>query len=178
MVANWYGVAKALHLVGVVSWMAGIFYLVRIMVYHAMALQRVAAERAILAPQLAEMQWKAYRIIIKPAVVITWLFGAVMLWIQPAWLMQVWMQVKLALLVLFSWYTYYCQSHIRRLEAGDTRFTHVYYRALNEVPTLIMVAVIFLAVFKSGINWWILSIGIVLFSALIFSAVRKINKKG
>ena len=82
----WYSACKSLHIIGAVSWMAGMFYLVRIMVYHAMALQRPEPERGILARQYSVMEWKAYNIILKPAVIITWSFGTVMLCIQPAWL--------------------------------------------------------------------------------------------
>ncbi|MCB0530071.1 MAG: CopD family protein, partial [Saprospiraceae bacterium] len=66
-----YGIAKAMHLIGMVSWMAGMFYLVRIMVYHTMALEQPEPERTVLSRQFGIMQWKAYNIILKPAVIIT-----------------------------------------------------------------------------------------------------------
>jgi protoporphyrinogen IX oxidase len=176
-IADWYSIAKALHLIGMVSWMAGVFYLVRIMVNHAMALEQPEPVRGVLAPQFSQMSWKAYRIIIRPAVVITWSFGVMMLCIQTAWLRQGWMHVKLLLLVLFSVYTHACQHHIRLLEHGSTRYNHVYYRALNEVPTLFLVSIVFLAVFKDRINWIYLAVGVGLFAGLIFNAVRRLNSK-
>ena len=93
--ANWYSVAKALHLVGMVSWMAGMFYLVRIMVNHAMAFDRPEPERSILATQFTVMEWKSYNVILKPAVIITWSFGVIMLCINPFWLSQGWLNLKL-----------------------------------------------------------------------------------
>ncbi len=175
--ASLYSIAKALHLIGMVSWMAGMFYIVRIMVYHAMAFDRPEPERDILARQYNEMEWKSYNIIIIPAVVITWSFGVLMLFVQPAWLYQGWMHVKLALLVLLTGYTYYLKSHIRQLEKAESGFTHIHYRALNEVPTIFLVAIVFLAVFKVGINFPILLGGLAAFTGLIFYGIKKANSK-
>ncbi|MBK7938708.1 MAG: CopD family protein [Lewinellaceae bacterium] len=172
-----YSIAKALHLIGMVSWMAGMFYLVRIMVYHAMALEKVEPERGILARQYTSMEWKAYNIILKPAVVITWSFGVLMLCIQPAWLQQAWMQVKLFFLLALTAYTHYLKGHINRLEGGKSSFTHLHYRALNEVPTVFLVAIVFLAVYKSGINGLYLFAGMALFTGLIVFGIKKANSK-
>ncbi len=172
-----YLVSKSLHLIGMVSWMAGVFYLVRIMVNHAEALALKGPERAILTAQYAKMEWKAYRIIIVPAVVLTWSFGSTMLSLQPIWLSQGWMHAKLFFLVLFTGYTHYCKAHIKMLEAETTPFTHGHYRAMNEIPTLILVAVVFLAVFKSTINWIYLGVGLAVFSGLIGYAISKVIKR-
>jgi putative membrane protein len=110
-------------------------------------------------------------------VVITWSFGVMMLCLQPIWLEQPWLHAKLGFLVLLTGYTHYCKGHIRRLEAGTSTFTHLHYRALNEVPTILMVGIIFLAVYKSSIHWASLVVGIGLFTALIFYAVKKANRK-
>ncbi len=176
-VANWYSVSKALHLIGMVSWMAGLFYLVRIMVYHAESFERPAPARHILAAQYSLMEWKVYRVILRPAVVITWTFGVLMLVLQPVWLQQGWIYGKLAFVLLLTGYTYYSQVHIRRLELHTSTFTHVNYRAMNEVPTIILVAVVFLAVFRTRINWAYLLVGVGAFAALIFFAVRRVADK-
>lgn len=176
-IANWYSVAKALHLIGMVSWMAGLFYLVRLMVYHAEARGLPSPQSEILTRQYILMEWKVYKIIIRPAVVITWAFGSLMLVIQPVWLQQTWMYGKLAFVFLLTGYTLYCQTHIRRLESGTPGFTHVHYRVMNEVPTIILVSAVFLAVFRDRINWWYLLGGIAAFSGLIFSAVRRVARK-
>jgi len=172
----WYSAFKSLHLIGVVSWMAGMFYLVRIMVNHAMAFEQQEPERSILARQFSVMEWKAYNIILKPAVVMSWSFGTAMLCIQPLWLQQGWMQVKLLFLVLLTGYTHYCKSHIRQLEAGPSHFTHLHYRALNEVPTIFLAGIVFLAVFKDGINYWALYGGLTAFIGLISWGIHKANR--
>ena len=175
--ATWYSIAKSLHLIGMVSWMAGMFYLVRIMVYHAMALEKAEPERSILARQYTEMEWKSYKIILRPAVFITWTFGVLMLVIQPAWLRDSWMQLKFTLLVLLTWYTFDLNRHIYRLERRTSKFTHLHYRALNEVPTIFLVAIVFLAVFKDRINYFALFSGLAVFTGLIAWGIRKANTK-
>jgi protoporphyrinogen IX oxidase len=164
-----------MHLIGVVSWMAGMFYLVRIMVYHAEAWQKPEAERSILLPQFNSMEWKAYRIILRPAIVITWSFGVLMLCIQPAWLQEAWMHLKLTFLLLLTAYSHYLQSHIRRLEAGRG-WDHLRYRALNEVPTIFLVGIVFLAVFKNRIHYPTLLGGIAVFTALIAWGIHRANR--
>jgi putative membrane protein len=172
-----YAAAKALHLIGMVSWMSGAFYLVRIMVNHAEAAAKSEPERTILARQFTVMEWKVYRVIIKPAAIITWLFGTIMLAIQPGWLQQGWLHVKLLFVVGFTAYTLLNRKWIVALENGTSTFTHAHFRALNEVPTIILVAAVFLAVYKTGINWLFLTAGLLLFGGLIFSAVRRVARR-
>ena len=174
---SWYSIAKAMHLIGMVSWMAGMFYIVRIMVYHAMAHEQTEPERSILTRQYNLMEWKSYNIILKPAVIITWSFGVLMLCIQPAWLQQGWMHLKLGLLLLLTVYTHSLKNHIRQLENGTSRFTHLHYRALNEVPTVFLVAIVFLAGLKSGVNYLFLFAGLAIFTGLIAFGIKKANSK-
>ncbi len=156
------------------------FYLVRIMVNHAMAFDQSEPARNILTQQYTSMEWKAYRIILQPAVVITWSFGVTMLFLQPIWITEGWMQVKLTFLVFLTGYTHYLQSHIRQLAAETSKFTHIHYRALNEVPTIFLVAIVFLAVFKDRISFTALGIGLAIFTGLIgwgiWRALQRIKK--
>ena len=101
-------------------------------------------ERKILQGQFGPMLWKAYRVIIQPAVVITWSFGCMMLFIQTIWLQEAWFMVKFALLLMLTGYTWYCKQHIIRLEKNFSPFSHIHYRMLNEAPTILMVGIIFL----------------------------------
>ena len=176
-ITSLYQIAKSLHLIGMVSWMAGVFYLVRIMVNHAEALKIEGPTQDILAPQYSKMEWKAYKIIAVPALVITWSSGTTMLCLQPALMTQGWMQVKLLLLIIFTVYTHYCQTHIKLLAAKKVPSSPVYYRVMNEIPTIILVLIVFLGVFRQTINWAYLGIGIAGFSGLIFYAVKKVAKR-
>ena len=175
--SDWYAVSKALHLIGMVSWMAGLFYLVRLFVYHAEARALPQPEQGILKRQYALMEGRVYRIILRPAVVITWVFGSLMLAIQPVWLEQPWLWVKLTFVLTLTGYTYYCQVHVRRLGEDTSAFSHAHYRVMNEVPTIILVAAVFLAGFKSRINWFYLIGGVGVFTALILMAIRKVARK-
>ncbi|MEZ4917644.1 MAG: CopD family protein [Saprospiraceae bacterium] len=174
--ADWYSVSKAMHLIGMVSWMAGLFYLVRLMVNHAEAFDLEEPTRGVLIRQYELMEGRVYKVIIVAAVVITWLFGVLMLSIQPAWLAQGWMQVKLLLLLALTGYTYFCKKEIGKLTQGPAG-SSIYYRALNEFPTIILAGAVFLAVFKTRINWLIFTVCILGFIFLIASAIRKVNKK-
>lgn len=173
---DWYYLAKAIHLIGMVSWMAGLFYLVRLMVYHAEAFGRPDSERLVLTRQYVLMEGKVYRVILQPALVITWVFGVLMLILQPHWLQQAWMLVKLSAVVLLTAYTAYCRGHIRRLECESGYFSHVHYRILNEVPTIVLLVVVLLAVFRTRTNWLALGLAVGVFSGLILFAIRKVAR--
>lgn len=174
---TWYSISKAMHLIGMVSWMAGLFYLVRIMVYHAEAFAKAEPERSILSRQYQMMERKVYKVILQPAVVLTWTFGTTMLFLQPIWWQESWIYVKLFFLLLLTVYTYYCNRQIRRLESPEGGLSHLHYRVLNEVPTVIMAAVIFLAVFKSRVHYPTLAFGLLAFTGLIAWGIWKVNKK-
>lgn len=171
--ATWYSIAKSLHLIGMASWMAGLFYIVRIMVYHAMAAERELPDREILTRQFSAMEWKAYKIILRPSVVITWSFGVMMLCIQPVWLQQGWMQTKLVFLLLLTGYTHGLKNHITQLTAGTSPHPHLYFRALNEVPTIALAGIVFLAVFKDRIHFFALFAGLGIFVGLIVWGIWK-----
>lgn len=176
--ATWYSIAKAMHLVGMVSWMAGMFYLVRILVYHAMSSELASPEKEILGRQYELMEQKAYKVILQPALVITWAFGVMMLSIQPSWLMQSWLWVKLGFVIFLTLYTFSLQQHMRKLREGTSTRSHLYFRVLNEVPTIALVGVAFLAVFRERISFAALFIGILIFVGLIAWGIWKANLRG
>lgn len=174
---------KALHVVGFVSWFAGQFYLVRIFVNHAEAFDKPEAERSVLAPYFTGMEWRVYKVILTPAMGITWLAGlgmlALGLWSDSApnyfdMGTPGWMHLKLFLLILLSGYHGWCKTVIPKLEQGSSPYTAWQFRLLNEVPTLFLVAIAFTAVLgKAGqLNYLYLAVGIVLFAGLIYRGAR------
>lgn len=170
--------AKAMHLIGMVSWMAGLFYLVRLMVYHATAWTEGEPERGVKTRQFALMEWKVYRIILMPAVIITWSFGTMMLFVNQGYMQLPWMHVKLFFVLLLTGYTHYCKGQIRKLENGPSGRSDLYYRVLNEVPTIVLVAAVFLAVYKANINFIYFLLGLTGFVGLIAWGIYAANKKG
>jgi protoporphyrinogen IX oxidase len=165
---------KSLHIVGFVAWFAGLFYLVRIFVYHVEALAKPQPERDVLVSQFQLMEWRVYRIICRPAMLLTWICGGAMLyihgwdWLRENW----WMHIKLVLLLLLSGYNDSCASIIRKLERGEVPFTSFQFRLLNEVPTLFLVAISLLAVYRNGLNALYAFGGILAFGFLLFAAAK------
>lgn len=138
-----YGVVKSLHIVFMVTWFAGLFYLPRLFVYHAMA----APEDRIGIERFKVMERKLYAGIMTPAAVLTIVFGA-WLWLGFG-ITGGWLHVKLALVLLLVAFHLYLGRLMRDFRAGRNRHGHVFYRWLNEIPALpILVAIVFLVVMK------------------------------
>lgn len=156
---------KALHVVGFIAWFAGLFYLVRMFVYHVESMDKAEPDRSILTRQYELMSWRVYNIITNPAMMITWLAGLGMLWQNPGYLYMNWLQVKLVLLVLLTIYQIYCKQLIKQLSAGKRPMNSFQFRLLNEVPTLFLVAISFIAVLgKAGtLHYGKLLLGMVVF---------------
>jgi protoporphyrinogen IX oxidase len=143
---------KAFHIVGFVSWFAGLFYLPRLFVYHAEAQeQQVEPARSILREQFTLMEKRLYGIIMVPAMVVTLVMAALMIVLQPELLQQTWLQVKMGLVLVLLGFHHYCRKIIRQLEAGETPLTSKQFRWMNEFPTFFLVVVVMLAVFKNDI---------------------------
>ncbi|GKW50038.1 protoporphyrinogen oxidase HemJ [Halomonas sp. NCCP-2165] len=136
---------KALHLIAVVTWFAALFYLPRLFVYHAMA--RDQGDRQAIDYFLV-MERKLYRGIMTPSMIAVLLLGGWMLYLVPGWLSQGWLHAKLTLIVLLVGYHHVCLAHMKRLAAGTCDKSHRYFRVFNELPVLVLLAVVILAVVK------------------------------
>lgn len=136
---------KALHLIAMVAWFAGLFYMFRLFVYHA-----ENADKPETAAVLKVMAERLYRVITTPAMVATFVFGLGMLVTQTAFLGQLWLQVKLALVLALAGYHGYVGSVRRRFAAGDVYLSSRQCRVRNEVPTLFLIAIVLLAVLRPG----------------------------
>lgn len=133
---------KALHIIALVCWFAGLFYLPRLFVYHAQSEDTVSRERFIL------MERKLYRGIMLPSMLATLVFGIVLLVLNPGWLSQGWMHTKLALVFLLVGYHHICGAMLKRFARGENKHSHVFYRWFNEAPVLILIAIVILVVIK------------------------------
>ena len=170
---------KALHVVGFVSWFAGLFYLVRVFVYLVEAGEHSEPARAILTEQFTLMARRVYRVICNPAMMITWIGGLGMIGLDLAGVTSYayfsagtpgWLHLKLCLLVLLTGYHLYCKRLIGRMEAGERPFSAWQLRLFNEVPTLFLAAISFIAVYgKAGrLNYSYLVLGVALFAGLVY----------
>lgn len=163
---------KSLHIIFVVSWFAGLFYMPRLFVYHTEANDRPELERRVLFDQFKKMEGLLYRAIMVPAMWLTLLAGFAMLYITPEWLSQGWMQLKLAFVATLVGYHFYTRKLLYELKADQFRFTSFQLRLWNEIATVFLFAIVFLVVLKSSLQWlWGVG-GLILFAAVIMSAVR------
>jgi putative membrane protein len=138
-----YGVVKALHVVSVISWMAGLLYLPRLFVYHA-----AEAPGSATSETFKVMERRLYRAIMNPAMMATWAFGLAMLWMNPGWLQDGWMHAKLFLVLVMTAAHHMMGRWRKGFAADENKNSARYYRIANEVPTLVMVVVVFLVITK------------------------------
>jgi protoporphyrinogen IX oxidase len=146
-------VVKALHIIFMVSWFAGLFYIVRLFIYHTEAQQREETARKVLSEQFIIMEKKLWWIITTPAMVLTLLFGIWMLVEVPAYLQMPWMHIKLTFVALLLVYHFISQKILFDLKNNKFNWTSTGLRIWNEVATLVLVAVVFLVVMQDSLNW-------------------------
>jgi putative membrane protein len=172
---------KALHVIGFVAWFAGLFYLVRVLIYQTEALDSPQPERDILSKQFGLMAQRVYKAICNPAMMLTWGFGLAMLAMNTAYLQQPWMHVKLLLLALLTGYHLYCKGIMRKLAEGQRPLSSLGLRLLNEVATVFLVAIALVAVLgrnAPGERYYLYGLlGALVFGGLLYFAVKAANKK-
>ncbi|MCY1508702.1 hypothetical protein D9M68_430210 [compost metagenome] len=169
---SYYRYILAIHIIFVVSWMAGLFYGVRLFIYHTEANDKPEPERSILMREYAKITSRLWNIITTPAMIFTVLAGLLMLYITPAWLSQPWMHVKLLFVAALLTYHFICQRIMKQLRAGVFKWSSTRLRLWNEVATILLVAIVFTVILKSAIDWMYGLIGLILFSMVIMLAVK------
>lgn len=174
---------KAFHIIGVVVWFAGLFYLVRLYVYHAEANEQPEPARTILQDQYQIMEKRLYNLITTPGMVLTVAMAIAMLITAPEILKDMWLQVKMGLVAILVAYHFYCSRLMKQLAAGKCGWSGQQFRGLNEVPTVFLVIIVLLAVFKntlptSATAWGILGL-IIAMAAIIqlYARKRRLDKE-
>jgi putative membrane protein len=168
----WYFYIKAIHIIFMVSWMAGLFYIVRLFIYHTEAQEKATQEKEILSRQFELMERKLWYIITVPAMVLTVLAGISMLAINPSLLQQPWMHVKLTFVLGLLTYHFICQAKMKQMRRGVFNWSSTQLRFWNELATIFLFAIVFLVVLKNTVDWIYGLIGLVLFALIIMSAVK------
>jgi len=142
---------KSIHIFGAVAWFGGLFMLVRIFVYHIEAFDKPQPDKDILSKEYANIAKRVYNIICTPAMLITWIFGMliVIAYIQAqgmTWFkMNSWLHVKLLAVVMLSGYQGSTKKMMKKLAAGEAVMTSFKTRLFNEVPTILLLVIVFLA---------------------------------
>lgn len=145
---------KALHIIFVVSWFAGLFYIVRLFIYHTEAQQKPEMERKILSDQFVIMEKKLWWIITTPAMILTVLFGTWMIVLNSEYYLHAsWMHIKLTFVVLLLIYHFVCQKMLSDMRKGIFKWKSNGLRIWNEVATLALVAIVFLVEFQNNLDW-------------------------
>ena len=141
---NSYLLFKSLHLIAVVSWMAGLLYLPRIFVYHVENKEKKEATNI-----FEVMEKKLFYYIMRPAMIFTWIFALALIYLNGVEIFsQLWMQIKIILVILLSVYNYYLGKCLISLKNNSNTKSSKFFRIINEVPTIILIFVVFLVVFK------------------------------
>jgi putative membrane protein len=166
---------KTLHIVGVVVWFAGLFYLVRLFIYHREAEELEPGLRQAFQAQYGLMEKRLANIITTPGMVVAVAMAVGLLVSNPAWLHQGWMHAKLAFVLVLLAYHAFCYRLMAQLQAGSCAWSPKQLRALNELPTLLLVIVVMLVVFKSqfptgAATWFIVALVVFMAASIQFYA--------
>ena len=166
---------KTLHIVGVVVWFAGLFYLVRLFIYHREAEDLAPELRTAFQAQYGLMEKRLANIITTPGMVVAVAMAAGLLISNPAWLQQSWMHAKLGFVVALLAYHAYCYRLMGQLQSGNCHWSPKQLRALNELPTLLLVIVVMLVVFKNqfptgAATWFMVALVVFMAASIQFYA--------
>ena len=159
---------KTFHIIGAVVWFAGLFYLVRLFIYHVEAAEQEQPIRAAFEQQYGLMERRLANIITTPGMAVAVSCAVGLLVVNPSWLQQSWMHAKLLFVAFLLGYHWLCYRLMGQLQRGECNWSGRQLRALNELPTLLLVIVVLLVVFKqqfpTGAATW-LTVGLVVFMA-------------
>ena len=140
---NTYLLFKSLHLIAVISWMAGLLYLPRIFVYHS------ENDNEIITSVFKTMEKKLYYYIMTPAMILSWFFGLILIHeIGFNQLANLWLQLKLLFVILLTIYHFYLGSLLTKFKSDLNEKTSKFYRYINEIPTLLLILIVFIVIFK------------------------------
>ena len=141
---NTYLLFKSLHLISVISWMAGLLYLPRIFVYHSQNNSEL-----IISEVFKVMEKKLFFYIMTPAMILSWLFGLLLIHeIGFEQLGQTWMVLKLVFVILLTIYHFYLGSILNQFKLNLNQHSHKFFRYINEIPTILLILIIFVVIFK------------------------------
>lgn len=177
---EYYNYIKSLHLIFVITWFAGLFYIPRLFVYQIEAFHKPSPDKEILGNQLKLMTKRLWNIITWPSAILATVFAVWLLILMPSWLQQPWMHIKLAFVVLLIIYHLKTHQFYKQLQRNDVRKTSNFMRLWNEGATFILFAVVFLVILKSAFNWIFGVIGIFVLGLLLmlgFKIYKNIRSK-
>lgn len=169
---EFYPYIKSLHLIFVITWFAGLFYIPRLFIYQIEASAKPEPEKTIIGNQLKIMTKRLWYIITWPSALLTTFFAVWLLFLMPGWLQQSWMLVKLAFVILLIAYHIKCHFIYKQLQQDKITWTSTQMRLWNEVSTLLLFAIVFLVIVRDAVNWIYGVIGIFVLAVLLMLGIR------
>lgn len=167
-----YNYIKSLHLIFVITWFAGLFYIVRLFVYQIEAFKKPSPDKEIIGEQLKLMAKRLWYIITWPSMILATGFAIWLMVLRPFYFTDTWMQVKLGFVVLLIIYHVKCHLIFKDLQHDKVKYSSNFMRIFNEGATIILFAVVFLVILKNAINWIYGTVGIIVFAILIMLGFR------
>ena len=144
---NTYLLFKSIHLIAVISWMAGLFYLPRIFVYHSEAIQNNKSED--LTSTFKIMEKRLFVYIMNPAMIVSWLFGMLLVHtIGMDNFSSLWLQLKLFFVIILTIYHFFLSQCLNKFAENNNSFSPKFYRIINEIPTVLLIIIVFIIIFK------------------------------
>jgi len=174
---NYYPYILATHIIFIVTWFAGLFYIVRLFIYHTEALQKEDPEKTILAKQFEVMEKRLMQIITTPSMFLVLATGITLLSINSAFLEQGWMQMKLFFVACVVVYHIICLRIMKQLAMRTVKIFSLQLRMLNELATVFLVAVVFLVELKNMFDMLIGVGGLIVLSVVLMIAIRIYKKR-
>ena len=172
----YYNYIKALHLIFVITWFAGLFYIPRLFIYHIEAAKKTKLEADILIPQLKIMTKRLWYIITWPSAILCIIFAFWLLLLIPSWIAQSWMHIKLTFVVLLIAYHLKTHQIFLKLQKDKIIYTSMFIRIWNEGATLLLFAIVFLVILKDSFHWVFGLFGILGLGVILVLGIRLYKK--
>jgi len=167
---------KSLHIIFVVTWFAGLFYIVRLFIYQVEAQDKEEMEKKIMTPQYKLMSRRLWYGITWPSFIITAILGITLLLYNPAYIEEDWMLIKLFLVLVLFAYHLICHKMFQQLQKDIYSYSSNQLRIWNEVTTLLLISIVFLVVFKTNSDWVFGIAGMILLALLLMLGIRLYKK--
>ena len=168
--------SKALHIISMVMWFAGLFYLPRILVYYSEAAERPENEKKVLRDQLAIMAKRLYYIITNTGMILTLIFGLILIYERQGVMSEGWFHIKLLFLALLFGFHHACGRMVKKAVQGEELISSGKLRMFNEIPTALLFAIVFLAVLKETLSLVWAAAALVALVALLTIGIKLYKK--
>lgn len=172
----YYNYIKALHLIFVITWFAGLFYLPRLFIYHIEARKKPKEVANVLIAQFKTMEKRLWYIITWPSAILAILFALWLLYLMPSWLFQSWMLIKLGFVSALLTYHFKTHSMFLKFQKGEETYSSLFMRIWNEGATLLLFVIVFLVILRDELHWLTGILGLTVTAILLMLGIRAYKK--